>query len=122
MPLIEVSVGELLDKWSILEIKFAKLQKEKQQENISKEMTALSNSCADYLKDEEIKELYQEMYKVNLEIWEGMDQLYEIDPSNSEAFIELTNSITELNKQRAYVKRKIDTLAKSQFSEEKSYF
>ena len=85
-------------------------------------MTALSNSCADYLKDEEIKELYQEMYKVNLEIWEGMDQLYEIDPSNSEAFIELTNSITELNKQRAYVKRKIDTLAKSQFSEEKSYF
>lgn len=122
MPLIEVSVGELLDKWSILEIKLVKLLKETQQENISKEMNALSNICADYLKDEEIQELYQEMYRVNLEIWEGMDRLYEIDPSYWEVFIELTNSITELNKQRAYVKKDIDTLAKSQFSEEKSYF
>lgn len=122
MPLIEVSVGELLDKWSILEIKLEKLKKETQQSNISKEMQALKDTCQGYLKDDEINALYIKMFQVNLEIWDGMDQLYSIQDNDSQKFIDLTNHITEMNKRRAYVKKEIDTLAKSQFSEEKSYF
>ena len=122
MPFIEVSVGELLDKWSILEIKLKMLQKETQQANIAKEMNALADICKTYLGDKEINKLYSEMYQINLEIWVGMDQLYEINPEEVNRFIELTNFITEMNKQRAYVKKEIDVLASSQFSEEKSYF
>jgi|688.fasta_scaffold611572_2 hypothetical protein len=122
MPFIEVSVGELLDKWSILEIKLEKLKKEKQQANIIKEMSALAEICKVYLGETEINALYSEMYKVNLEIWIGMDQLYEIKSEEVNRFVELTNFITEMNKKRAYLKKEIDVLASSQFSEEKSYF
>ncbi len=122
MPFIEVSVGELLDKWSILEIKLKMLQKETQQANIAKEMNALADICEAYLGEAEINKLYSEMYKINLEIWVGMDQLYEINPEEMNRFIELTNFITEMNKQRAYIKKEIDVIASSQFSEEKSYF
>lgn len=122
MPFIEISVGELLDKWSILEIKLAKLQKPSQQENISREMQVLEEICKTYLDDPEINNLYKELHRVNLEIWIGMDLLYEINSSQSQEFIELTNKITDLNKNRAYIKKQIDVLVNSSFSEEKSYF
>lgn len=122
MPLIEVSAGELLDKWSILEIKLGKLLKPSQQLNIAREMQVLKDICQTYLDDAEILKLYKNLYKVNLDIWIGMDHLYEIDSSQSQIFIDLTNKITSLNKDRAYIKKEIDSLVNSGFSEEKSYF
>ena len=122
MPFVEVSVGELLDKWSILEIKKIKLIKDSQQLNILAEMGVLEKTCKTYLSDYVILSTYRSLYKVNLEIWEGMDKLYTLDTSLSQFYIDLTNQITDLNKQRAYLKKEIDQVAKSGFSEEKSYF
>jgi hypothetical protein len=122
MPIVEVSVGELLDKWSILEIKKFKLIKDSQQANILREMNALRETCYKYLEHDEILSAYELLYKVNLRIWDGMDELYELDTNLSQHYINLTNEITELNKERAYLKKKIDKASNSDFSEEKSYF
>ena len=122
MPVVEVSVGELLDKWSILEIKAERLTKPGQQENIRSEMGKLVEVCEQYLAESSIRDLYRELLFVNLSIWIDMDELYAIQDSNSSGSIELTKKITELNKDRAFLKKKIDKECQSEFSEEKSYF
>ena len=122
MPLVEVSVGELLDKWSILEIKAQQLTKQGQLENVRKEMTKLVEACDQYMKDNHVRNLYKELLSVNLSIWLGMDDLYSIQSSETSEFMNLTNKITALNKRRAYLKKEIDSLCQSEFSEEKSYF
>jgi hypothetical protein len=122
VPLVEVSVGELLDKWSILEIKAERLTKPSQQENILSEMGKLVEICEQYLKEPAIDNLYKELLSVNLSIWMGMDELYAIQNSNDAGLIELTNRITHLNQDRAYLKKEIDQELQSEFSEEKSYF
>ena len=91
MPFVEVSVGELLDKWSILEIKRTKLVKDSQQMNILAEMGVLEKTCKTYLSDDVILSTYRSLYKVNSEIWEGMDKLYTLDTSLSQFYIDLTN-------------------------------
>jgi hypothetical protein len=122
MPLVEVSVGELLDKWSILEIKSKRLKKPKQQQNIQSEMGKLAQTCKIYLDDPAIGNLYEELFSANLSIWLGMDEYYALDSAAKSEFIDLTIRITELNKVRAYLKKEIDNKFESEFSEEKSYF
>jgi len=122
MPLVEVSVGELLDKWSILEIKSVRLKKPTQQQNIQSEMKKLAETCQIYLGDPAIGNLYEELFAANLSIWLGMDDYYAIESTAKSELIELTHRITELNKIRAYLKKEIDNLFESEFSEEKSYF
>jgi hypothetical protein len=78
--------------------------------------------CEQYLAESSIRDLYKELLFVNLSIWIDMDELYAIQDSNSSGSIELTNKITELNKDRAFLKKKIDEECQSEFSEEKSYF
>jgi hypothetical protein len=122
VPLVEVSVGELLDKWSILEIKAERLTKPAQQENIRSEMKKLAEVCEQYLAAPSVHDLYKELLSVNLSIWVDMDELYAIQDLDGSGSIELTNKITQLNKDRAFLKKEIDTVCQSEFSEEKSYF
>lgn len=122
MPVIEVSVGELLDKFSILEIKLSQLKSEEQKANVSNEIASQQNTVSEYMASSEISETYFALKKVNLLIWQGMDRVFEIGESPTEEYDPLTREITRLNMERAFLKKKIDLLSNSKFTEEKSYF
>jgi hypothetical protein len=122
MPVIEVSVGELLDKFSILEIKLSQLKSEEQKVNVSNEINSQKNAVYDYLAAPKINETYLALKQVNLLIWQGMDRVFEIGDSPTKEYDPLTREITRLNMERAFLKKKIDSLSNSKFTEEKSYF
>jgi len=122
MPVIEVSVGELLDKFSILEIKLSQLKSAEQKANVSNEINSQKNAVYDYLAAPEINVTYLALKQVNLLIWEGMDRVFEIGDSPTKEYDPLTREITRLNMERAFLKKKIDSLSNSKFTEEKSYF
>ena len=73
---IPVSLGELLDKISILEIKSKKISNESKLTNIKKELygrkKVLENLSINFV---EIKNLYEELYKINLTLWEIEDSI-----------------------------------------------
>ena len=121
MPLINVSTGELLDKWSILEIKFIKFNSQEKKSIISHEMAKLRHDVFQLLESYELKTQYVNLKQVNLQIWDGMDSLYTFDKSLKDDFIALTDEITELNMQRAHIKRAIDLLTSSEIMETKSF-
>ena len=89
MPSIQVSTGELLDKWSILEIKLIQFESNEKKEIIRIEMTILEGAVSDLFLDENVKNLYFELKDVNFEIWKGMDLLYDFDKANKDGFIRL---------------------------------
>jgi hypothetical protein len=122
MPMIEVSVGELFDKFSILEIKLSQLKSEKQKSNVRNEIASHKNAIHEYLELSEINETYQTLKEVNRLIWQGMDRVFEIGESPTEEYDPLTREITRLNMERAFLKKKIDSLSNSELTEEKSYF
>jgi hypothetical protein len=122
MPLIEVSVGELLDKFSILEIKSSLLKSDEQKVNVRNEILSQKNAVDEYLTSSEINESYLALKQVNLLIWQGMDRVFEIGDSPTKEYDPLTREITRLNMERAFLKKKIDLLSNSKFTEEKSYF
>jgi hypothetical protein len=121
MPSIQVSTGELLDKWSILEIKLIQFESNEKKGIIRIEMTMLEGAVSDLFLDENVKDLYSELKNVNFEIWKGMDLLYDFDTANKDGFIQLTETITEYNKERALIKRKIDVYTQSIIMETKSF-
>ena len=121
MPLINVSTGELLDKWSILEIKLSEFTSHEKKSIISTEMEYLKQDVHCLLELSEVNTQYLRLKLVNLQIWRGMDSLYAFDKNLKDDFIALTNEITELNMQRAHIKRAIDLLTRSQIMETKSF-
>ena len=122
MPLIEVSVGELLDKFSILEIKSSFLRSDDQKANVRNEIASQQNAISHFLSEPGINEVYVQLKQVNLLIWQGMDRVFEIGDSPTTEYDPLTREITRLNKERSYLKKKIDILSNSNLTEEKSYF
>jgi hypothetical protein len=121
MPQIQVSTGELLDKWSILEIKLSQFTSSEKISIIGKEMRTLESVVSNFLLVPHINDLYSELKEVNFDIWKGMDLLYGFDKSDKDGFIVLTNTITDLNMRRAFVKRKIDVSTESEIMETKSF-
>jgi hypothetical protein len=121
MPRIEVSFGELMDKYSILEIKREKLSEASQRAMVEKELLRLEKDFRVALQNEAVAKIVAELTKVNLEIWLLMDSLYSLDAPSLE-YTELTWDITIQNQKRAFLKKQIDSEMDSPFSEEKSFF
>jgi hypothetical protein len=121
MPRVEVSFGELMDKYSILEIKRVKLSEASQRAMVEKELLSLEKDVRVALQNEAVAKIAAELTKVNLEIWLLMDNLYSLDAPSLE-YTELTWDITIQNQKRAFLKRQIDSEMDSPFSEEKSFF
>lgn len=120
---VPISIGEAFDKFSILEIKKTKLSN-RDISNIELELRYLSEHISELLSEEIALNLYQNLVTCNLEIWECMDQLYGLhmtEKINIE-YAEICYRVTELNKNRAYLKREIDEMLGSDLKEEKSYF
>lgn len=118
--LIEVSIGEVLDKMSILTIKLNKIEDTDKLRNVSKELSYLTtNIDKDILNDD----LYTELCGVNLRLWEIEDDIRECERKGqfNDEFIRLARAVYHRNDERAEIKKKINLKYGSQFIEEKSY-
>lgn len=120
--LVPISVGELLDKITILRIKMVNIQDAQKRQNVSKELEALNGVCAVQKIDTE-SALVKELENINSKLWVVEDALRDKERSQSfdKEFLELARSVYFLNDTRAEVKKKINLATGSQFVEEKSY-
>ena len=121
---IPVSLGELLDKISILEIKNKKITNESKLLNIKKELSGLKNVLKELdINMSEANDLFEDLYKINLSLWEIEDsiRLLEKNEDFGKDFVKLARSVYITNDKRFEVKNKINQLFKSQYIEEKSY-
>ena len=116
-----ISIGELVDKITILEIKKNKLQKSKL-ENVLKELSFLRKLMAKH-QIEITDNLFTQLKEINLKLWNIEDQI-RIKEKNKEfdnIFIELARSVYFTNDKRSEIKKRINRLSNSEITEEKSY-
>ena len=116
-----ISIGELVDKITILEIKKNKLQNSKL-ENVLKELSFLRKLMAKH-QIEITDDLFTQLKEINLTLWNIEDQI-RIKEKNKEfdnIFIELARSVYFTNDKRSEIKKRINRLSNSEITEEKSY-
>ena len=114
---VEVSIGEVIDKYSILEIKKAKIQSQTKQQDLEKELEALC-SCREYI--HRYPFFYKLLVWVNTMIWDTTDRIKELQPTHSD-FSNLAHSIFEMNQVRFRLKKYFNELCSSTIHEHKSY-
>ena len=122
--LVEVSVGELLDKISILEIKKEKITDPKSIKFIEKEYLILKDQLDKNIKyDEKLDELFNKLKKINMTLWEIEDEKrsYEKNSNFGEKFIKVSRDIHFLNDDRSKVKLEINKITGSLIREIKQY-
>ena len=122
--LVEVSVGELLDKISILEIKKDKIKDLEKLKFINYEHNILKDQLNKNVKpDRELNELFQSLKKINSELWviEDDKRMCEKNSDFGEKFIKLSRDVHFLNDERAKLKLKINDLTGSSVKEIKQY-
>ena len=117
---IEVSVGEVLDKLSILKLKLNNLEDRRALKHVKKEYDYISDIVAK-LDFSLSNPLYQQLEKINAELWEVEDalRLKEKERDFGTTFVELARSVYKLNDQRFFVKNIIDKETSSSFQEQK---
>ncbi len=121
---IQASVGEVVDKVSILNIKVEKLTNPEALENVSLELDFLKRALKDSGMEEALSQpLFQQLVEVNLQLWQIEDELREFESKRifDAEFIKLARSVYKLNDRRAAIKREINLAFGSQLMEEKSY-
>lgn len=123
MVKIEVSIGELVDKITILEIKREKIKDQEKLTNINNELSFLTEKLNSLSLSENIFDIKNDLKQVNTMLWEVEDRLreFERDKNFSKEFIEDARSVYKLNDQRFSFKKKINVITNSQIVEEKSY-
>ena len=122
--LVEVSVGELLDKISILEIKSNKIKDPKKLNFINDEYKILKDQLNLNIKDySKIESLYNTLKEINLKLWviEDDKRLCEKNSDFGEKFIKLSRDVHFLNDERSKIKLKINTKTGSKIREIKEY-
>ena len=122
--LSEISVGELLDKISILEIKKEKINNKEKLDAINKEYLTLNECLKKNLNiNSEIKELWSQLKIVNTQLWDIEDakRLSEKNKKFGNEFIELARNVYKFNDRRAKIKSKINQLTGSNIKEVKQY-
>jgi hypothetical protein len=117
---IEVSIGEALDKVSILTIKLNKIQETEKLRNIAKELNVITKELPRGILEDN---LYQQLCSVNLRLWEIEDEIRECERIGdfNNNFIRLARAVYHRNDERAAIKREINIKYKSDLIEEKSY-
>ena len=117
---IPVSVGELFDKVSILEIKKSKMKDQEKLSNIDLELEDLNHHLHN---DARSDSLFSELMTVNLALWRVEDDIRDKESSSifDDDFINLARSVYHLNDKRSEIKRKINDKFRSRLTEEKEY-
>lgn len=123
MEKIGISVGELLDKLTILEIKKQKIDNQEKLAHIERERLILSESSAVYLEDSAIRECFDELIAVNSKLWVVEDILRDMESESrfDEEFIENARLVYKTNDRRFEIKNRINDLTNSAIKEQKSY-
>ena len=122
--LVEVSVGELLDKISILEIKKEKIKNPEKLEYILNELSILKDELKNNIKSNaKLDQLYQSLKIINARLWviEDDKRKCEKEKNFTENFIKLSRDVHFLNDDRAKIKLKINELTGSKIKEIKEY-
>ncbi len=122
--IIEVSIGELLDKISILEIKLEKIKDSEKLKFITNEHSILKDQLKKNVKsDDKLNNLYQSLKEINAKLWviEDDKRQCEKDKNFGEKFIELSRDVHFLNDDRAKIKLEINNYTGSSIKEIKEY-
>ena len=122
--LVEVSVGELLDKISILEIKQEKIKDPEKLKFINDEHSILKDQLDNNVKSgEKLNTLFQSLKDINAKLWviEDDKRLCEKNSDFTENFIKLSRDVHFLNDDRAKIKLRINNHTGSKIKEIKEY-
>lgn len=118
-----ISIGELIDKITILTIKIARISDIDKRENISKELIQLENIANEINAPGELHILYTKLLAINSDLWdiEERKRQHEKEQRFDNEFIQLARQVYIKNDERANIKKKINLLVGSEIIEEKSY-
>lgn len=118
-----ISIGELVDKITILEIKSLKIENKEKLKNVNHELKILNQILSKLDISEDILKTKNELYKINLEMWEIEDKIRVFEKENKfdNEFIELARNVYKTNDNRSRVKKKLNVLLSSDLVEEKEY-
>ena len=122
--LVEVSVGELLDKISILEIKQEKIKDREKLKFINEEHSILKDQLNNNVKsDQKLNELFESLKQINAKLWviEDDKRQCEKEKDFTETFIKLSRDVHFLNDDRARIKLEINNHTGSKIKEIKEY-
>ena len=122
--IVEVSIGELLDKITILEIKQEKIKDPEKLKFISNEHSILKNQLNNNIKtDDKLNKLFQSLKDINSKLWviEDDKRQCEKDKDFGEKFVKLSRDVHFLNDDRAKIKLEINNHTGSVIKEIKEY-
>ena len=122
--IVEVSVGELLDKISILEIKKEKIKDTEKLKYISNEHSILKEQLDEKVKnDDKLEKLFFKLKEINAKLWNIEDDKRDCEKNKDfgEKFIKLSRDVHFLNDDRAKIKLEINTHTGSSIREIKEY-
>ena len=122
--IVEVSIGELLDKISILEIKQEKIKNPEKLKFISNEHSILKEQLDNNIKsDNKLNKLFQSLKEINAKLWviEDNKRQCEKDKDFGEKFVRLSRDVHFLNDDRAKIKLEINNYTGSVIKEIKEY-
>ena len=120
---VEISIGELLDKLSILYIKSKFITDPIKLLNVQKEIRVLEPLSQEFFSSPEIKNLFGELETVNFQLWKIEDDIREKEKSQEfdQEFIDLARAVYFTNDRRAEIKKRINLQSGSNLVEEKNY-
>ena len=122
MITIPVSVGELIDKYTILQIKRHKVSPDKLSK-VQHEIESLTAQVGPFIIIDSIGSLYEDLIGVNTQLWDVEDELRKLEKEKQfgEKFIELARAVYFLNDKRFEIKNRINVLTNSDIQEVKQY-
>jgi hypothetical protein len=120
---VPVSVGELIDKLSILQVKKLKITNPEGLKYVSEEYELLYNESEVYLQLNGVKSLYDSLIEVNSALWDVEDKLrvFESEKKFDEEFIEFSRKVYYTNDERFRLKNEINLITFSKIREVKDY-
>lgn len=120
----EISIGELIDKITILRIKSERIDDPRKLNNIRNELGSLDKTRSELSGEfPDLDKLELELKLVNESLWEIEDQIREHERNKEfgNTFVELARNVYKANDERSIIKRKINEITRSNLVEEKSY-
>jgi len=118
-----ISLGELVDKISILIIKQKNITDDTKLDHVKKELDFLQKTLMNYVQQEEINNYLENLININSKLWNIEDDIRECERKKlfDQTFIDLARSVYFTNDERAKVKNNINNAFGSELVEVKSY-
>ena len=120
---IPVSIGEMIDKLSILQVKKNKVKDKTKLEFIDREFELLYNFSSEYLNNSETELIYHKLVSVNTNLWEIEDELrvMEKEKNFGNEFVSSARKVYFTNDERFRLKNEINLITESEIREVKEY-